>query len=167
MTRKCRCFCLHWCSQTRLTPLPETTIIQHQLELPVGVREVRERSDERRVDVCRRLRVLVVVPLVGELVLLVGPADHRVDVDVGVGPTGVERGEPLRAPDPARVRGHGRQRGRAVVDAARVLGPVPDHVRHPHRVAAQEVVHLPPRDLAQPLRRDQVTVDLATARYLA
>jgi hypothetical protein len=118
------------------------------------VREVRERSDEGRVDVCRRLRVLVVVPLVGEPVLLVGPADDRADVDVGVGPAGVERGEPLRAPDPARVRGNGRQRGRAVVDAARVLGPVPDHVRHPHRVAAQEVVHLPPRDPAQPLRRD-------------
>ena len=44
-------------------------------ELAVGVGEVGERSDERRVDVGGWLGVLVVTALVGELVLHVGPSD--------------------------------------------------------------------------------------------
>ncbi|BAS71794.1 Os01g0313050, partial [Oryza sativa Japonica Group] len=113
-----------------------------------------ERSDERRVDVGGRLGVLVVAALVGELVLQVGPSDDGADEDVGVGDAGVERGEPLRAADPGGVRRHRRQRRRAVVDPPRVLGAVPDHVRHPHRVAPQQVVHLLARDGAEAGRRD-------------
>jgi hypothetical protein len=48
-------------------------------ELAVGVGEVGERSDERRVDVGGWLGVLVVTALVGELVLHVGPSDGSAD----------------------------------------------------------------------------------------
>jgi hypothetical protein len=117
-------------------------------------REVGEEAHERRVDVRGGLGLLEHGARVGEGVGVVGgPADDGAHEQVRVGRrAGVVGGAGLAA-DPRRVRRHGRQRAGAVVDPPREPRAVPHHVRHPQRVVAQYVVHLPLGHAAELHRR--------------
>lgn len=78
-------------------------------ELAERVGEVREGTDERGVDVGGGLGLLVVGALVGEPVVLVGPADDGANEDVGIGGGGFHEVEALGALDLGRVGGDGRE----------------------------------------------------------
>lgn len=71
--------------------------------------KVREGSDQRGIDVSGGLRLLVVGPLIGEPVALVGPAHHGAHQDIGVGGRGLHEVEAGGALDLRGVGHHGRE----------------------------------------------------------
>lgn len=80
-----------------------------------------EHAHERGVVVGGGLRLLVVIPLVGEVVVLVGPADGGAVEQVGVGaPAVVPAAVPGLAADERRVGLDGDDGGAAVVRLPRV-----------------------------------------------
>ncbi|BAS71065.1 Os01g0220150 [Oryza sativa Japonica Group] len=105
--------------------------------------ETGEDAHERGVVVGGRLRLLVVVPLVGEVVVLVGAADDGAVEQVGVAaPPPVPARVPLPAAHERRAGPDGGDGRAAVVRLPRVDGAIADHVARPPRVAPQDVVHL-------------------------
>lgn len=55
------------------------------LELSKGVSQVSEGPHQRRVDIGGRLGLLVIRPLIGEVVVEVGPTDDGPHKDIGIG----------------------------------------------------------------------------------
>lgn len=92
--------------------------------------EVSHGANKGRVDVSSRLRLLVVIPVIGEIVTAIRAADYSPNKDIRVGRSGVEVVESIVAGNAVGVRMYGRHRGTPVVHMLRKSLPKPHHVRH-------------------------------------
>lgn len=98
------------------------------LKLAEGVGEVGESSDQWRIDVRRRLRLLVVGSLVGEMVVQVRPSHHCSDVNVRIGRRRVQEAKAGGALDLGWVHGLGRQGRTSMVNPLWVPRSIAYHV---------------------------------------
>nr|GMD10404.1 probable protein phosphatase 2C 23 [Ipomoea batatas] len=112
-------------------------------------------SNKGSIDVGRRLRLLIVIPVIGEVIPIIRAADDGSDEDVRIGRAGVEVLETIAAADAAGMLLHRRHRRAPVVNVLRIPLPKPDHVRHSCRVVAEDVVHLFLRQRDEFVRRER------------
>nr|GMD07446.1 Os01g0313050 [Ipomoea batatas] len=112
-------------------------------------------SNKGSIDVGRRLRLLIVIPVIGEVIPIIRAADDGSDEDVRIGRAGVEVLETIAATDPAGMLLHRRHRRAPVVNVLRILLTKPDHVRHSCRVVSEDVVHLFLRQRDEFVRRER------------
>lgn len=104
--------------------------------------EVRQRPDERRVDVSRRLGVTIIIPLIRIPVALIRPSDDRSRENVRVRVLTVERLESAVASQRFREKRVRRERRRSVVDPLREAASESNHVRHLDRILSEYVIDL-------------------------
>nr|GMD11752.1 Os01g0313050 [Ipomoea batatas] len=112
-------------------------------------------SNKGSIDVGRRLRLLIVIPVIGEVIPIIRAADDGSDENVRIGRAGVEVLETIAAADSAGMLFHRRHRRAPVVNVLRILLPKPDHVRRSCRVVAEDVVHLFLRQRDEFVRRER------------
>lgn len=109
-------------------------------------REESQSSNKRRVDISSRFGLLIIIPIIGESVLIIRTPQDGSNEHIRIGRARVQVMEPVIASDMSRVFVHRWQRGSSVVDVEWILVPESHHVRHFCRVVSKYVIDLLLRD---------------------